>query len=187
MLRSITVALAAVVSIASLPAHSAIITYEVVDLGGSNYRYEYTVSNDASVTNSIGLFDILFDPALYAEASLVNVSDLALETNWSQMFLGSGIGVPAAFDVFATTGDIGPGSSVDGFAVQFSWLGLGLPGSQGFEIYDPETFDLLGVGTTTPRPSTPVPEPGPLTLTLAGLLMLATLRSQSRTERLKRA
>jgi hypothetical protein len=189
MSRPLATVLIALASLTCLPAQAGFISYEITDLGGANYRYDYTITNDGSITTQIGLFDILFDPALYDEASLFNVSDPSLEADWSQMFLGSGIGVPAAFDAFANGSGIGVGGSVSGFAVQFSWLGTGSPGAQTFEIYDPETFELLGGGTSTLQlpPVTAVPEPGTFALMTLSLAMLALQRRRARWARLKAA
>lgn len=163
----------------SAPARAAIIAYELTDLGLGEYRYDYTVTNDGTITAELRLFDILFDPTLYDEASLLNVSDSALATDWDQAFLASGIGFPAAFDVLALNFDLGFQESITGFAVQFRWLGAGLPGPQVFEIYDPNTFDLLGTKTTA-FSVVSVPEPASLLLLGGGLLSLIALNRRRR-------
>lgn len=137
-------------------AEAAVIDYQVTNVSGSTWRYDYTVSNNGAITSEIYLFDILFDPVLYDEDSLAVVSDSGLTFSWDQIILASGVGVPAAFDALVDGGGIGTGESISGFAVTFTWLGAGTPGPQGFEIYDPQTFELLGEGTTTvvPLPAT---------------------------------
>lgn len=188
MYRRRAIVISALACLSCSAAHAGLVNYQSTNLGGNAYRYDYTITNDGSITPEIGLFDILFDPALYDEASLLNVSNPSLDAGWSQMFLGSGIGVPAAFDVFANGSGIELGSSVAGFAVQFLWLGAGSPGAQGFEIYDPETFELLGSGTSTLRPpATTVPEPTAFALMTSALAMLALLRRRPRWTRLKSA
>lgn len=155
--------------IVSIPAHAVIITYDLASLGGNQYRYDYTLTNDGSITNDLALFDILFDPSLYDEASLSIVSDSLLTADWDQLFLGSGIGVPAAFDALALGDGLSIGETVAGFSVSFAWLGADLPGAQAFEVYDPSTFDFLGGGTASLRPATSVPEPDTLALFALGL------------------
>jgi hypothetical protein len=95
------------------------------------------------------LFDILFDPANFLESSLTISTPSPLALGWDQLILASAPGVPAAYDALATGGGIADGATVAGFAVEFTWIGTGLPGSQPFAIYDPSTFDLLSEGTTT--------------------------------------
>ncbi len=152
-------------------SQASIINYTLTPLGGTNYRYDYTVTNDGSITSTVSLFDISFDPALYDELSL---TDLSTAADWAIAIFGSGVGIPAAFDAFATGAGIGVGQSLGGFAVSFSWLGGGSPGAQAFQIYDATTFDLLGEGVTTA--ASPVPVPGTLGLLSLGLLGLAFTR-----------
>ena len=121
---------------------------------GNTYRYDYTVTNDGSLGANvpIKLFDIFFDPALYAENSLAIVTSGPLAAQWSEMILGSVGTSQPAFDVYALGAGIPVGATATGFAVQFSWLGQGLPGPQPFSISDPNTFEPIGGGTTTPEP-----------------------------------
>ncbi len=155
-------------------SHAGILDYTLTPLGGTSYRYDYTVTNDGSIAPTISLFDISFDTALYDESSLTNLSTAP---GWDILFLGSGIGIPAAFDAFATGPGIGLGESVGGFAVSFTWLGIGAPEAQAFQIYDSSTFDFLGEGASTVAPpSTSVPEPGILALFGLGLVGLALKR-----------
>ena len=137
--------------LAASGAEAAVISYQATNVSGNTWRYDYTVTNNGAITSTIELFDILFDPALYNEASLAIVSGPGIASGWDQLILASGVAVPAAYDVLATGSGIGNGQSVSGFAVSFTWLGADPPGpvSQDFEIYDPVTFDSLGTGTTS--------------------------------------
>lgn len=152
----------------SAPATAAIITYEAVNVAGNTWRYDYTVTNDGAITGEIELFDIEFDTALYDESSLASVSGAAITSAWDETFLAAGVGVSPYYDVLARSSGIATGESAGLFAVTFTWLGQGTPGAQVFEIYDPDTFELLGSGSTSA-----VPLPGAMGLMLPGALALA--------------
>jgi hypothetical protein len=149
---------AAVMLLLSLPASAvtAVMLYNTTPLGGSVYRYDYSIQNNGSLGAGvpIQLFDILFDPSLYLESSLLSVTPDPPASQWTEQFLTSLPGVPAAYDVMALGGGIPDGSTVSGFAVRFTWLGPGLPGSQPYRIYSPSTFELLESGITgAPEPA----------------------------------
>ncbi|HOW77582.1 MAG TPA: PEP-CTERM sorting domain-containing protein [Candidatus Competibacteraceae bacterium] len=159
------------------PATAIIIDYDLKSLGGnSSYQYDYTVTNDESLGTGVALewFAILFDPALYDEPSLSIITPDPPASEWDELILGSGLGVPAAYDVFALAGGIAVGASVSGFAVQFDWLGTGMPGAQPFEIYDPDTFDVTLATGSTRAAGTTVPEPGTLALLFWGAVVAST-------------
>jgi hypothetical protein len=148
------------------------VDFTSVDLGGNRYRYDYSIHNDGSLGagTSVAVIDLLFDPALYEESLLFNVSTPTLATDWSQQFLASAPAVPAAFDLMAKSTGIPVGEQVNGFAVEFHWLGSGTPGKQSFDVYDPVTFDLLEQGVTSA-----VPEPKTWLMMLAGTPLLLAL------------
>ena len=162
----------------ALRAHATVIDYQLVPLGGNSYQYIYTVQNDGSLGagTSISEFDLLFDPTLYDESSLTLASPTTISGNWSEIFLASGLSVPAAYDALATSAGIGVGSGVTGFAVDFTWLGPGTPGAQPYEIYDPNSFVLLEQGTTVAVSAVPIP--AALWLLASGI---AALLAMSRT------
>ncbi|WP_045226209.1 hypothetical protein [Methyloterricola oryzae] len=155
----------------SANCHASLINFDLVDLGQNQFRYIYTIENDGTLPNGgdVLLFDILFDPALYRESSLIISSDPSLSASWDQQILASAPGIPATFDALSTGTGIGSGTSLTGFAIDFIWLGTGRPAGQQFEIYDPTTFDLLKAGSTT-SVATPVPLPASLYLMLSSLM-----------------
>lgn len=160
------------------PATAIIIDYDLTSLGGNSYQYDYTVTNDGSLGAGVALewFAILFDPALYDEFSLSIVTPDPPASEWDELILGSGVGVPAAYDVFALAGGIAVGASVSGFAVQFDWLGAGLPGVQDVEVYrfeDGDSISLVETGTTRPESLT-IPEPSTLALLFLGAVVAST-------------
>lgn len=125
--------------------------------------------------STIEWFAILFDPVMYDESSLAIVTANPPASDWDELILGSGLLIDAAYDVYALAGGIGIGDSVSGFAVEFSWLAAGAPGAQTFEIYDPDSFDLIHTGTTTRPAFSEVPEPGTLALLLISAIAAATM------------
>jgi hypothetical protein len=146
-------------------ADTVIIDYSVAQVGntGNTYIYTYSIDNNGTLPGMapVQLFDIFFDPALYQQASITNVTPAPLNTQWSPTIL-FGVGSdPAAFDAESFPG-IAVGSTVSGFAVEFNYLGQGLPGIQPFEIYNPNTFAEIQLGSTqlfqsgsaAPEPST---------------------------------
>jgi len=142
------------------------ISYELTALAAPDrYEVRYTVANLALPT-PVSWFSIDFDVAQYDESTLQITSSVP---GWSELILGSVLGTPAQYDAYQHAGTpIGIGDSLAGFAVQFTWLGSGRPGSQAFTVYDPGTLDVLDSGRTTAAgdPPTPVPEPGTASLAL---------------------
>ena len=139
----------------------------VQSLGGTRYRYDYTLTNDVNLP--LELLDIGFDPQLYAEDSLTIVSAPGLASSWDQFVLASGIDVPAVFTLAALGGGLLPGDTLSGFAVEFDWLGGGLPGAQSITVYDAATFSALYT-TTTLVTAVPLPGAGWLLLTGVGVI-----------------
>jgi hypothetical protein len=130
-----------------------LISYAVTNLGGSAYQYTYSVYNNGSLGAGVAiqLFDIAFASNLYSNLVIVTPNPLA--TQWSQDILGAVGSNPPYYDVESNNGGIAVGNTVSGFEVQFNYLGIGTPGSQAFQIYNPQNFALLQSGNTTPEPS----------------------------------
>jgi hypothetical protein len=127
-------------------ADSLPFSYSLVNLGGGEYQYDYSIYNNASLGAGVPvqLFDVDFDPTLYTNLSIVTPNP-----NWTEMIFPAGGGNPALFDVSSpTNGGIPVGSTASGFDVDFDWLGTGTPGSQPFQIYDPNSFAQLQNGNT---------------------------------------
>lgn len=160
-------------------ANAVSIQYTLTSLGGSSYRYDYTVANDGSLGAGVAIegFAILFDPVLYDETSLTIVTSDPPASDWDELILGSGLLIDAAYDAYALAGGIGAGDSVSGFAVEFAWLAAGTPGAQAFEIYDPDSFNVIQTGNTRTAFSA-VPEPGTLVLLFLAATAAAMIRRQ---------
>jgi hypothetical protein len=157
----------------SMQASAAIIEHTLHSLGGAQYRYDYTVRHQAGEA-PILLLDIDFDPALYLESSLNIVSDPVLNASWDQLIIGSQPGYPALFDVFALGTGLDNGDVLTGLAVEFTWLGAGLPGAQAFTLLDPTSFDVIDSGFTRAASSN-VPEPGGIAFVVFLLLLFAAV------------
>ncbi len=156
-------------------ANAVLINYTLEALEGNSYRYEYTITNDGSLLGDdfvIEWFAILFDPEFYDEDSLTIETPEPLASAWDELIFGSGLLIPAAYDVFALADGIAVGDSISGFAVEFAWLGNGLvPGAQDFELYNPETFDIVSTGRTQTSAMS-VAEPNTLALLLIPAILL---------------
>jgi hypothetical protein len=160
----------------SASAAAVSIEYSLVVLGApGRFEYQYTVKN-LSLPTDVAWFSVDFDPYLYDETSLAITSTGT--STWSEQLLSSisVLGVPAQYDALKTAGPaLEIGESESGFSVAFTWLGAGTPGSQGFTVYDVNTFDVLDAGATVTAVVTPpngLPEPssaGLVTLALVGL------------------
>jgi hypothetical protein len=150
------------------------IQYTVTQVGttGNTFVYDYTVDNNGTLPGMapVQLFDIFFDPTLYQETSLANVTPDPLNSEWTPIILFSvGGNNPPAFDAESDTAGIATGTSVSGFEVEFNWLGQGLPGDQPFEIDSPSNFSTIQIGVTQPPPGVPEPATGPC---MFGLLLV---------------
>lgn len=176
--RSFSLAGLLFLCIFTAPAHAITVQYQLTSLGADQYRYDYAIVNDGSLGSGVAveLLDIYFDPALYDEASLAITTSAPLSNDWDENIFGSAPLVPAAYDLYALAGGVADGETLGGFSVAFTWIGGGVgPVAQGFDIYDPSTFDLLESGNTTV-----VPVPGAAWLMMSGLLgMIGVARRRS--------
>ncbi len=153
------------------------IFYEVDNLAGNRWEYTYTVENQTA--NPIDQFTIYFDPTIYLNLDVTGFSPL----DWDGFASAPGDNLPD--DDFVDWCATGPfcfqdiagidlGETLSGFSVAFDWLGAGTPGSQFFEIINPEPFDIASSGFTQLLDNNPpsVPEPAPLLMIGLGLLAL---------------
>lgn len=160
-------------------AGTVAVDYTLTNLGSGQFRYDYSITNNGGLGAGvpIQLFDILFDPTLYT--GLANVTPAPLANQWSQIFLNAVGTSPILFDNLATSGGIFDGTTTSGFAVQFTYTGTGTPGDQPFQVYDPQTFNLLLGGQATAEATTgAVPEPS--TFGILGIVLAYGARRFSR-------
>jgi hypothetical protein len=140
--------------------------YELVSLNDSGtYEYRYQIDN-VGLNAGISWFSVDFDPALYDVASLRVMASAA---GWDAQILQPGFGLPAQLDLYTFDDSVAQGKGMAGFAIQFLWLGSGLPGEQHFTVWDPDTFDVRYQGASARVVVQGLPEPAALGLSLLAL------------------
>lgn len=148
------------------PAHGALIDYTVTAVGPQSWQYNYTVTNDDEAL-IIDEFTIYFDRTLFSNLAIVQAPD-----GWDPLVIQPDLELPSDgfFDALALAFGIAPGVSLSGFSVAFTFLGTGTPGSQPFDIVDPQTLAVVLSGFTS-LAAQAVPEPSTMSLLmLAGLV-----------------
>ncbi|WP_240943624.1 hypothetical protein [Janthinobacterium lividum] len=162
-------ALLALLLCAMSAAHGASIGYTATSLGGTQWRYDYTVSN-TTLAVPIEEFTLFFSVGQYA-----NLHSASTLPGWDLLLVQPDPAIPASgyLDALALAGGIGPGATATGFSVTFDYLGAGSPGAQPFSILDPVSFIALETGITQ---AAAIALPSTSWLLLAGLLAMACLR-----------
>jgi len=162
--RASVAALLLLLGIAANSCNATIIESDVSNVAGNVWQYDYTITNN-SLPAGIGEFTIYFDMALFDSLAVV-----ASPGGWDSLVVQPDPNIPADgfFDSLATISSLGLGDSASGFSVQFTFLGVGKPSSQRFEIIDAD-FQVLESGTTRVNGA---PEPSSAWLTLIALIAL---------------
>ena len=129
------------------------IQYEATDLGSDRWQYSYDVTN-ISLTGAIEEFTIWFDFDLYDNLSIETTDPPS--SDWDEIVIQPEpvLSDDGYYDALGLGVGIGIGERVSGFSVSFDWLGGGEPGSQFYEIIDPDTFETIDSGWTIPEPAT---------------------------------
>lgn len=158
----------------SASVNGAPIYYEAESLGGNSWRYDYSVGSD-DPSSPVYEFTIHFDLGLYSNLRLASAP-----SGWDPLAIQPDANLPADgfYDALALGDPISYGDLLSGFSIVFEFLGVGAPGSQRYDIVDPQTFATLSSGLTQRSPSTmPVPEPGASILLLLALGMCVVSRT----------
>jgi hypothetical protein len=138
-------------------AQATTVSYQATQVGGSTWEYDYAVTNDSLGAN-IGEFTVFFTPGQYQSLQVQSSPG-----NWDPLAIQPDPGLPdnGFFDAAALDAGLAPGATASGFAVRFQWLGSGTPGSQPFDIVDPNNFAVpLESGNTVA--AVPLPSSAPL-------------------------
>ena len=150
-------------------SYATTISYQATDLadttpGQDLWQYSYSVSG-YTFNQNYG-FTVLFDYSLYS-----NLEDPPpfVNSDWDPIVLQPDLVLPAdgTYDALALVDNA---SLADPFTVSFVWLGSGPPGSQPFQVYDPN-FETIEEGRTTSGAAA-IPEPATLLLLGPGLIGL---------------
>lgn len=144
-------------------SHALTISYVAADLPDTipgQDLWEITYSLDAFPFSAGYGFSVLFDPALY---SGLEDPPPIVNDDWDVIVLQPDLLLPDPGRYDALSLAATP-SIADPFRVSFVFLGIGMPGSQPFEVYNP-SFNTVQSGFTV------VPEPGTGALVLVGLLL----------------
>lgn len=129
-------------------ASATTVTYVPTDLGGSRWRYDYTITND-SLGTPLDEFTIFF-----AVGDFANLAVVEAPPGWDPLVVQPDADLPddGFFDALALDAGLAPGATLAGFAVSVDYLGAGTPGAQAFDVVDPATFATIDSGTTSPVP-----------------------------------
>ena len=129
------------------------IWFEASELIGGRWQYTYEVSN-INIWAGIDEFTIYFASGLYD--NLTVETDGVLAATWDEIVWDPivAVGIAGGYDVLAEVLPIGPAMTASGYSVSFDWLGEGMPGSQYYEIVNPDTFEPIDTGWTIPEPCT---------------------------------
>lgn len=70
---------------------------------------------------------------------------ISTPANWDAVSIQPDPGIPddGFYDAKSSLLGISPDNSLGGFGVQFEFFGVGVPGSQRFDIIDPVTFNSI--------------------------------------------
>jgi len=133
------------------PAIATIINYDVTNISGNTWEYNYTVNND-TLGFGIDEFTVYFDFGVYQNLSVISAPAM-----WDPVVVepGNFLNNDGYFDSLALVSGIVPGDSLGGFSVRFDYLGAGNPAAQFFEIVDPVDFSVLDSGLTNIIPVPP--------------------------------
>ncbi len=142
------IVLAILVTVSFLNA--AVVTYTVQPGGeADHWVYEYSIYNDS--TEPLQGFTIWFDANLASQ--FVDESIASIKSHWDPGFQHGVVNKGDGFDALTYDAGILPRETLSGFSVSFKWNGVDAPAQQNFEIYNPNTFEMIYEGVTVPEPA----------------------------------
>ncbi len=145
---------------------AANVSFQITNLGSSNYRYDYTVSGIQFQVNQE--LDIRFNPALYS-----SLSNGVAPAGFDLLLLQPN-NPPGAFGDYSAMALVNNPSLSGTFRVDVHFIGNGAPGGQPFFINQLDANGNIVAQLTTGNTTAPggnVPEPAGWTLAGAGFLM----------------
>jgi hypothetical protein len=158
-------------------SYAITISYQATDLadttpGEDLWQYSYSVSG-YTFNQDYG-FTVLFDYSLYSK---LEDPPPSVNADWDPLVLQPDLGLPAdgTYDALALVDNA---SLANSFTLSFVWLGSGTPGSQPFDVYDPD-FQIIEEGRTTSGAAA-IPEPATLLLLGSGFIGLLGIRKKLR-------
>jgi PEP-CTERM motif len=159
------------------PAQASVIVYDVTELGSNRWRYDYEITND-DLPDPITWFTVWFNRTQYGSlcsADLLTGTcavDPLAPAGWDPFVAQPDPLLPddGFFDLFTTGTGIANGQTLSGFSIEFTWLGIGTPGSQAYDIIGSDPAMPLQSRLTVLRAPTAVPEPS--TLALLGIALI---------------
>tara|TARA_R110000765_G_scaffold112186_1_gene204233 strand:+ start:576 stop:1127 length:552 start_codon:yes stop_codon:yes gene_type:complete len=149
-------------------SQAALINADINKDNGNVYTADYTLTNNGA--SAIDAFTLFFEFGLFQNIQVLNAP-----ADWD-MFAADPInfGIPASglVDGLAVATSLSIGDVLSGLKISFEWLGVpnAVSFSQRFEIYDPNTFDILESGENdVVSSSSSVSEPSILCILFASL------------------
>ena len=158
-------------------SYATTISYQATNLadtipGEDLWQYSYSVSGHSF--NQFYGFTVLFDYLLYSK---LEDPPPFVNNDWDPIVLQPDLILQeeGAYDALALVDNA---SFADPFTVSFVWLGSGVPGSQPFQLYDPN-FETIESGRTTSGAAA-IPEPATLLLLGSGHIGFMGIRKKLR-------
>lgn len=154
-------------------ANAGILQFETTALGGDIWRYRYTLQGQAPSGGFDGL-TVYFEPTSFG-----HLTNLAVPVDCDPLLIQPDIGIPADgfLDLLHLGGLLNGSFGPVEFSVDVEFLGNGFPGSQRFELYVSEPFDVVTSSETQQAAAVPEPATFALVATALGCILLGRLRT----------
>jgi hypothetical protein len=173
MLKYLRTWLFLLIGLGAASAQAATISYSLNALGGNRYSYDYVFTAPPPI--AVESFTIYFPFHLYT-----NLAPGNLPIGWLAMLAqpDPAMYVDGYFMAESTSGPMSAHQPTGGFSIEFDWTGAGLPGPQGYVVYDSPHF---GFGNSEIGGTFQVSEPDTLSLSVLLLGVVGYRRSRPTT------